>query len=484
MDSSVRRFGVAALAGLAVCGALSSPAHAQMRQRPGTTTVVTPAPVVNPFLSPFFFQNRTVPFIPSLGAQSINRNPFLNEFTTLGQGAYNTAVLGQALSNIPPYLLGYSPYPQMINYGPSYPTISPYGGSTLSTTGGYNPYLGGGYGGATMTTSPYMAGASPSTAAYGGSPGYGSSGYGGYGYPYSINPYNGYLTGAADVTTANARYQLTTQQARLEREKANQEHMQTRRRIIEEAEWERGRMPDPERAREQDIETALSRARRDPPLTEVWSARSLNALLNHLASQPRGQLAKGPNVPLDEDALKSINLTAGDSRANAGLLKDDGKLQWPRPLQGDDFTENRTRLSRLLEEAVQKLKFNPNAPVPPGLLTDMRNDLDALNRRLNGSVGDLSPSQYIEARRYLNQVRDALAALSDPKAGACLNPSWAGKAKNVAELVNFLSRSGLRFAPATPGDEPAYAALYRALADFDAGMRQVAQRPALATPKE
>jgi hypothetical protein len=286
------------------------------------------------------------------------------------------------------------------------------------------------------------------------------------------------------VTTANAKYEQTTQQARLEREKANQAHLQTRRSIAEEAEWERGRMPDPEKVRERDAQAALSRARRDPPLTEVWSARSLNALLDHLSSQPRGQLAKGPNIPLDEETLKSINLAAGDSPANAGLLKDDGKLQWPRSLQSPEFKEARTRLGRLMEEAVQKLKFNPNAPVPPGLLADMRNDLDALSRRLNGSVGELSPSQYIEARRFLNQVRDALAALGDPKVGAYLNPGWAGKARNVAELVDYLKSKGLRFAAATPGDEPAYAALYRALADFDAALPRVAQSPPPSPPGE
>ena len=232
-----KRFGVAALAGLAVCGALPSPAHAQMRPRPGTTTVVTPAPVVNPFLNPFFGQNRVVPFMPSLAAQSINRNPYLNEYTTLGQAAYNTAVLGQALSNIPPYYLGYNPYPQSIYTGPSFPT---YGGSTL-TTAGYNPYTG-----STLATNPY-GGASLYAGAYGGSPGLGGyggygGGYGGYGgyldpYLAASNPYNGYLRGAADVTTANANYQMIIQQARLVREQANQSHLQTRRRIIEEAEW-------------------------------------------------------------------------------------------------------------------------------------------------------------------------------------------------------------------------------------------------------
>jgi hypothetical protein len=113
----------------------------------------------------------------------------------------------------------------------------------------------------------------------------------------------------------------------------------------------------------------------------------------------------------------------------------------------------------------------------------MQNDLHRLSERLTDSVSDLSPSQYIEAKRYLNQVGDAIAALSDPKAGAYLNQTWVGKARNVAELVGYMGRSGLRFAPATPGDEPAYNALYRALADFDAAM-QVAQKPAPATTRK
>jgi hypothetical protein len=96
------------------------------------------------------------------------------------------------------------------------------------------------------------------------------------------------------VTTANAKYEQTTQQARLEREKANQEHLQTRRSIAEEAEWERGRVPDPQRVREADTEAALNRARRDPPLTEVWSARSLNALLDRLLAFRRQSLGQRP----------------------------------------------------------------------------------------------------------------------------------------------------------------------------------------------
>jgi hypothetical protein len=37
-----------------------------------------------------------------------------------------------------------------------------------------------------------------------------------------------------------------------------------------------------------------------------------------------------------------------------------------------------------------------------------------------------------------------------------------------------MAEKGLRFAPAAPGDEPAYTALYHALAAYDAGAARVA----------
>ena len=74
----------------------------------------------------------------------------------------------------------------------------------------------------------------------------------------AYNPYNGYLRGAANVTTANANYHLTTQKARQEREKANQAHLRTRHTIAEEAEWERGRIPNPEKVRDNESVSSFS----------------------------------------------------------------------------------------------------------------------------------------------------------------------------------------------------------------------------------
>ena len=70
-----------------------------------------------------------------------------------------------------------------------------------------------------------------------------------------------------------------------------------------------------------------------------------------------------------------------------------------------------------------------------------------------------------------NQVADAIKSLSNPKAINYFNNTWITKGKNVAELVDHLTREGLTFAPAAPGEEAAYTSLYQSLRAFAAGMQ-------------
>jgi hypothetical protein len=445
MNVCSRRFG-AALASLAVIGLMSSSARAQFQRAPVINPVNLQNGLMNrgqflqaPLINPVNLQNR-IPF---------NSNQFIAPGVTLQNYATSVAVLGRAYSNIPPYLLGYNPYPQ---------TINPY--ATLSTVPYYNPYA----------VSPYAA--SLSTNPYTGGSGYspGNSGYGSPYAPYSYDPTSGYLRGAADITTANAQYQLTIQQAKLVREQARQAGVDTQRKIYDEARYERMYAFDPEKDRQRTIARDLDRARNFAPLTDIRSGKALNDLYQHLVVE-QGKGHKGPQVPLDEETLKNINLHPKDSRANVGLLKEDAKLQWPLSLEGPDYADARKRLTQLVADAVQQVKFNN--PVEPGTLRDMRADLARLNETLRNNVSDMAPAQYITAQRYLNQVDDALRVLEDPKAANYFNQNWSAKGKNVAELIKAMSEKGLMFAPAVPGDEAAYVALYNAMVAFDNGMTQL-----------
>jgi hypothetical protein len=302
-------------------------------------------------------------------------------------------------------------------------------------------------------------------------------GYGGLGAYYSgmntagiysglSGGYQGYLSGAASVTTANAQYWQTIAQARIYNEEARRSRIQTRRAMIEQAEYERAHMPDPEKIRKDNLIRELDRARSSPPLTEIWSGNALNVLLRNLIAQ-QGQGVRGPNVPLSEDTLKSINPTTGDSRANIGLLKDKGDLQWPQSLKAGPFKEARDKLARNLKDAVNTVSVGNSTPASE-TLNDLAADLKKLQDTLDAGVSDLSPDQFIEAKRYLRMVGNAVTALRSPDVANWFNNSRKLNSKNVAELIKFMTDKGLWFAPAAPGEESAYLALYHALAAYDA----------------
>jgi hypothetical protein len=407
----------------------------------------------------------------TFGGVSVVANPVVQPQLRLGQVAYNLAFLGSVARRLPPYALGFNPYGGL---GGGFSTVpgllSPYSISTLA--GGGTPLLGG----STLATSPYGGGGGYglSTIPGAGEFGSGAGGYGGYGGYGTYIPPEGYaLMGLASLTSAQGKYWGDIQQARLLREQANQLSFETAKKRVEAALWYESIRDTAPKMREREMATDLDRARKDPPATEVWSGRSLNELLRSI--QSLGSLNRGPNIALDEDTLKSINLSGG-ARGNVGMLRDGGKLSWPLPLQEAQFSENRDRLAKNLRRAVADLQGKD--PVEPALLRDINNDFKALNEKVSASADDLSPGQYIEAKRFLNQLASAVRALSDPKAVNYFNNTWNAKGKTVAELVAHMTKEGLVFAPAAPGDEAAYSSLYQSLRQFEAGMHQGEQKEA------
>src|SRR5437868_3121858 len=98
--------------------------------------------------------------VPIRSGVTVRQSPLFSVNPYLAQNAYNLAFAGRALgsfyNSIPPYALGYNPYPSVLNYGPAYNTGTPYVPPAV------NPYLMGGYGAgpggtATLTSNPYAA---------------------------------------------------------------------------------------------------------------------------------------------------------------------------------------------------------------------------------------------------------------------------------------------------------------------------------------
>jgi hypothetical protein len=448
MSFSMKRTVWLAFTGLAILGAMVAPAHAQR----GTRQPMIKPPLITPY--------------------PVNPNGFTGAFPTAQQQLFNSRVVGCSIANIPPYAFGYNPYPSpIINTAPIisppiYPT-SPY--ATLSTS----PYAATSPYGSTLSTSPYGGGYSLSTTGgYGGS-GYG--GYGGYGYGDPSSPYGGTLQGLASLTQAQGNYQIQIQTARLLREQARQANIDTARKQLQfEAWYESMKMTAP-KMREIEAATELDRARKDPPAGEVWSGKSLNELLRSIRKAGRNNLKNGPQVDLSDVSLENVNLTDQSGQGNASLLKaeKDGKLalHWPAAFENPTFAKTAERLTQSLSEAVAAIKKKEKPAETT--LKDVRNDYKTLSDKVaeTASTDELSPSQYIEAKRYLRQLDQAIKALSSgPKASKYFD-DWRAKGKTVAELVDHMMTNGLEFAPAASGDEAAYSALYQALRAYENGLQ-------------
>jgi len=399
-----------------------------------------------------------------------NPNPFIGPNLTLHQAAYNVSVLGQAAQSIPPWLAGYNPYPQPIIApgGAIAPMVPPaaYNPYALATAASYNPYTSG------MASLSTSGAGSPYSLSTMGSSGYGGgSSYPGYSY-YPSGP-AGELFGVGSIVSSLGSYNKDIQTARLMREQAQQASIETAKRRIEFELWYDSVRPTAAKMIEKEKATDLTRARTGSFDTEILSGQALNVLRDSIIKT--GSLNRGPKIELDEDQLRHINLTSGAGNGNIGMIKNDAKFRWPEALMTAPFAEERGRLHSKLRDAVAELKDN-RQPVASTTLKDIEGDFKTISEKLNESADAMAPSQYIEARRFLNQLQLAIRALKDPNVVNYFNNTWIARGRTVSDLISTMNkREGLLFAPASPGDEAAYRSLYYALRAFEAGL-QVAQK--------
>ena len=85
----------------------------------------------------------------------------------------------------------------------------------------------------------------------------------------------------------------------------------------------------------------------------------------------------------------------------------------------------------------------------------------------------MSPSEYITAKRYVNQIQGAVTAMTSPGAVNYFNRKWVAKGNNGAELVRHMKEKGLQFTAAGQGSEVSYRVLYNAFLVYNAGMFSV-----------
>jgi hypothetical protein len=286
-------------------------------------------------------------------------------------------------------------------------------------------------------------------------------------YPLPFGYFNAgsYLQGSAAVIDAQGQYLKSVQEANLLREQVRAAQVENRRRVLEQYMFERANTLTPEEEREFRRQHEFWRSWNDPPRTEIWSGQAVNNLLGAVQRGRSEHGYRGPDVPLDPDLVRRLNVTSGAS-GSIGVFRQGEDLRWPLPLQSDTFEKDRSEIDKLARMAVQQV-----ASGKPDVETfDRLTRANArLRAKLRDNAHDLSSTDYIQALRFVNQLISSTRALQDPGASRFFS-DWTLTARSVGELVDQMTRKGLLFAAATLGDEAHYTSLHRALVTYASGL--------------
>jgi hypothetical protein len=314
------------------------------------------------------------------------------------------------------------------------------------------------YNNRTVTSAPVAGFIPPAPAAV--APGYG---YPGYIAPY-YDPYGGYFRGVSSLVSSYGQYYQDIGQARLTNQSVEQEKLKTRQMIIDQHRYEQSLIPTVEEMRTQKQQRDLARAMNNPPLTEILSGDALNTLLQQ--SQKLEMMGgRGPTVPLDSQTLSKIQVS-GSTGGNVGAFKG-GKLKWPFALRDTPYDQDRERFEQLYQEALKDV-----SNLRPATVKEMRSVLDHMEATEKRNAPTMDLNDIMEIRRYLDQLRDGVTALTSPNAENYFNSKWTARGNDVRELVYNMTREGLRFAAAVRGDEAAYRILHQAMVSYNYGAAQ------------
>jgi hypothetical protein len=386
----------------------------------------------NPYFSPNMNQAQWYYNMQARNAAAYNAAAY-------NAGAYNYGMYNPAMGyNLNPYTSGINPY-----------TTTPYGT-------GYNPYVPTGPGAGMNPYTPYSPGTPGMTNPYSPTP-----------YPYpdytAYDPYG--LRGQADTMRAFGQLINQEEQARILREQALQARVDTAKKKFDYQMYVKANTPTFTQEQAKVARDTLRRIQTNSNPAEISSGKALNVLLDDIRTHPNKKVSMDP-IPLSEDVLKSINVIK--NAGNLGLLRDDAKFNWPVAFL-DVLSPDEQRKIELTTQTLLHRAFKEQ--LDANLVKELTNLLNNTRDKLAKKVNDIPTTQYLEAKRFLNDFDDARIALERGEAPVYQEyKKFIAKGRTVQELVDYLITNGLKLAPATTRDEGAYRALYSAMVAFDVAM--------------
>jgi hypothetical protein len=284
-------------------------------------------------------------------------------------------------------------------------------------------------------------------------------------YSYGVGPVGGAYIGIAEIYRAYGTAINDIERARILRQQSIQAKLDTQRKRFELEMYLRANTPTYTDEQARVARITLKRIQNSSTPTEIAAGKALNIMLEDARKFPNRKAALSP-MALSEDILQQLNVTAGEY--GLGVLRNEGRINWPLALQELLPAEQR----KLFEAQAQALyQGAAKGKVDPNVFRDFSNELDRTYDGLLRRANEIPGPQYLEAKRYLSDLKDARNAIEKGEvANQVAYQKQISGGKSIADIVEFMIGKGLRFAPAAGTDEAAYRAFYAAFVNFDVAL--------------
>jgi hypothetical protein len=294
------------------------------------------------------------------------------------------------------------------------------------------------------------------------------------GWPYQVNtPAGSYLQGASSVISAQGQFLINNRQSEIVKEQAEQAKLDTKRKAIEQWQYEQSIQPTISEIQAKARMESYNQMRGSPSDALVWSGQALNTLLDNV-QQPSSYPSRRPSIPLESEMVAKIKFTDGTNRGDVTLFAQGPKIDWPFPLRGQEFKQDRAKIEALSADVVRQAD---GGQVEYDTIKTIQQTANLMQDDLKDRIEEFTPSDYMKAKRFLNDLSKGARGLGDRKGTAALKDQSIAQVTTVDQLIASMTRRGLRFAPAKQGDEAAYSALYQSLRAYDSGTSQMVAIP-------
>jgi hypothetical protein len=200
----------------------------------------------------------------------------------------------------------------------------------------------------------------------------------------------------------------------------------------------------------------------DPGEVDLMLGDAPNAVLAVLSNPrigPSSLRRYGETIP--GETIQRITFHFGTGEAPISLGRLTVRDGWPLALRDAAFDRERRAYQDALEVVLESSR---QGKLTPEAFRDLQRAVEALHRKLQEINPTLQRQDFAVARAFLDNLADAVEPLRQPVVEKILAAIDSYSGTTVGDLVIFMQRFNLRFAPAVSAEErETYHALYSAM---------------------